>query len=211
MKEERCRHLLFPCPTATTLTITGRTRSPPYSFLQTGCTWRSWRTTGEWLSSNVLATKTIGWKGTTPHRDVMSAGLFGSGSRELKEWRCRPKQTGNLTGCAATIIHRGESLPRGKYPPNRGLCQHAPGTRTLNLNFTEPETVTSGSGRLRWWYLACATCADPSCATLSLRTRSSRCPSPRGSPSTWPTGTSPTTWRPAASPPRMTGTAESTH
>lgn len=90
------------------------------------------------------------------------------------------------------------------------LCQHTAWTLTTYPIIPEPETVTSGSGRLRWQYPACATCADPSCATLSPHTRSSRCPSPRGSSSTSPTGTFRTTWRPTASLQRtMTGMAES--
>lgn len=98
----------------------GRTRSPPYSFLQTGCTWRLSRTTGEYFSDNVIS-ETFPWKGATPHHDVASAGLFASGSQERKGWPCSRERTGNLMGYAATIIHKGESLPQGKYPPHWGL------------------------------------------------------------------------------------------
>lgn len=98
----------------------GRTRSPPYSFLQTGCTWPLSLTTGEYLTSNIDSV-TSPWKAETPHHDVSLAGLFASGSQERKRWPCRRERTGNLTDCAATIIHMGESLQRGNYPPHWSL------------------------------------------------------------------------------------------
>lgn len=142
----------FPLSAVTTLTIMGRTKSPPYSFLQTGCTWPLSRTTGEYFSDNVIS-ETFPWKGATPRHDVASAGLFASGSQEQKGWLCRRERTGSLTDYAATIIHKGESLPQGKYPPHwslgatlenvqlhkmlsfypdGSLCQHTPGTLTTH-------------------------------------------------------------------------------
>lgn len=68
---------------------------------------------------------------------------------------------------------------------------------------TEPETATSGSGGRPWPSPACATCAGPLCASPSPRSRSRRCPSPRGSWNTSPIKTSPNASG-TAPPPLMT-------
>lgn len=42
------------------------------------------------------------------------AELFASGSRGREGWSCRPRRTETRTDCAATTIHKGASLPRGR-------------------------------------------------------------------------------------------------
>lgn len=101
---------------ATTLKITGRTKSHQYSSLPTVCTWRSWLMTGQ--CHLMICLNMSWWTCLWAERfqtDVMCfVELFGSGSQERKGWWCRPKRTETLMDSAASTIHKGEWSPQGK-------------------------------------------------------------------------------------------------
>lgn len=107
-------HIFLFC-TVTTLKIMGKTKYQQYSSLQTVCTWHLWQTTGQLSENAILYNLNVLHTGQMlSDRCVAFAELLGFGSWGRKGWWWRQKETETLMDCAASTIHKGELLLRGK-------------------------------------------------------------------------------------------------